>query len=122
MRAIRVAELRRRGGASVRAFGERIAGASNRHSHACWVQAPSGGVQIPQLALQQTIPGSQVVGPHGAPSPEGSSGMHTAWPSRDSQRDPYAHVVTAQGCMPSTHMGIAGHGARTHRTDCRSQY
>ena len=48
--------------------------------------------------------------------------MHSACPSRDSQRDGDAHVVTAQGCRPSTHMGMGGQGARTHRTDCRSQY
>jgi len=52
------------------------------------VHAPSGGVQIPQLALQQTIPGSQLERPHGVPPPSAVIGTHAAWPSCDSQRDP----------------------------------
>jgi hypothetical protein len=32
------------------------------------MQKPSGGVQMPQLSLQQTCPGAQVVGPHGRPT------------------------------------------------------
>jgi hypothetical protein len=34
-------------------------------AQACWVQTPSGGVQIPQLSLQQTSPLVQALGPHG---------------------------------------------------------
>jgi hypothetical protein len=33
------------------------------------MHTPSGGVQMPQLSLQQTWPGGQVVGPHGTPLP-----------------------------------------------------
>jgi hypothetical protein len=36
------------------------------------MQAPSGGVQIPQLALQQTSPAGQTTRPHGSP-PQNSS-------------------------------------------------
>jgi len=32
------------------------------------MQTPSGGVQIPQLSLQQTCPGAQIVGPQGTPA------------------------------------------------------
>jgi len=49
---------------------------------------PSGGVQIPQLALQHTIPGSHVARPHGTPASFEAIGMHTPLPSWDSQRDP----------------------------------
>jgi len=35
---------------------------------AIMMQTPSGGVQMPQLSLQQTCPGAQIVGPHGTPS------------------------------------------------------
>lgn len=31
-------------------------------------QRPPGGVQIPQLSLQQTCPAGQTFGPHGSPS------------------------------------------------------
>jgi hypothetical protein len=34
---------------------------------ACWVHIIPGGVQMPQLALQQTVPCAQVVEPHFTP-------------------------------------------------------
>ena len=37
------------------------------------MQTPSGGVQMPQLSLQQTCPGAQTVGPHGRPTGSGGS-------------------------------------------------
>ena len=37
--------------------------------HACCVQTPSGGVQMPQLSLQQTSPLLQALGPHGVVLP-----------------------------------------------------
>jgi hypothetical protein len=37
----------------------------------CFVQPPFGGVQIPQLALQQTMPAAQRAAPHSGPSGEG---------------------------------------------------
>jgi hypothetical protein len=43
------------------------------------MQRPSGGVQMPQLSLQQTCPGGQIVGPHGMPDSLGGpqkSSMH----------------------------------------------
>jgi hypothetical protein len=36
-------------------------------SHASWMQTPPGGVQMPQLALQQTSPGAQTAGPQAPP-------------------------------------------------------
>ena len=33
--------------------------------HTCWVHTPSGGVQMPQLALQHTSPFWQALGPQG---------------------------------------------------------
>lgn len=42
--------------------------------HAIWMQTPSGGVQMPQLALQHTSPISQVTGPQGSPNATSSSG------------------------------------------------
>ena len=38
-------------------------GASGAASQTCCVQSPSGGVQMPQLVLQQTWPGPQIEGP-----------------------------------------------------------
>jgi hypothetical protein len=32
------------------------------------MQTPSGGVQMPQLSLQHTCPGPQIVGPQGTPT------------------------------------------------------
>lgn len=85
------------------------------------MQAPSGGVQIPQLALQQTMPASHVPRPHG--DPPGGAGIGTQRASRscDSHADPCAQVVAAQGWVPETHLVIGGHGARTQVTVCRSQ-
>ena len=37
------------------------------------MQTPSGGVQMPQLSLQQICPGGQIVGPHGTPGSLGGS-------------------------------------------------
>lgn len=37
------------------------------------MQTPPGGVQMPQLSLQQTCPGAQMVGPHGMPTWPGGS-------------------------------------------------
>ena len=34
---------------------------------------PSGGVQMPQLSLQQISPGGQIVGPQGMPGSGGGS-------------------------------------------------
>ncbi|HVJ91688.1 MAG TPA: hypothetical protein VM580_17925, partial [Labilithrix sp.] len=92
------------------------------YSHACWVHTPSGGVQIPQLALQQTMPGSHITFPHTTPPPEGAKGMQTALPSWDSQRELVMHSVAAHGCVPVTHVGMGGQGARTQTTVLRSQY
>jgi len=33
-----------------------------------WTQPPLGGVQMPQLALQQTSPAAQVTFPHASPA------------------------------------------------------
>ena len=90
-------------------------------SHAIWMQAPSGGVQIPQLALQQTWPGAHVTFPQAAPSPSVASGTHTPSPSCDSQRVFVGHVMAAHGWVPDTHVPMGGHGARTHWTVLTSQ-
>jgi len=46
-------------------------------SQAIWMQEKPGGVQIPQLALQQTVPAPQVTSPQGCPA----FGTHTGSPS-----------------------------------------
>lgn len=94
---------------------------SDAHSHACWVQAPSGAVQIPQLSLQQTWPAPHVAFPHCAPVESAASGMQTPLPSCDSHRESVAQVIAAHGCVPPMHDATGGHGARTHCTVLRSQ-
>ena len=47
--------------ASVQTTGE--------HAHACCVHAPPVGTQMPQLALQHSVPGPQVLKPHAWPLP-----------------------------------------------------
>lgn len=87
---------------------------------------PSGGVQTPQLALQQTMPVAQVARPHGTPAASppvaSASGTQFAWPSRASQRVFVAHMTAAHGCMPVTHVGTGSQGARTHCTVWSSQW
>lgn len=85
------------------------------------MQAPSGGVQIPQLALQQTMPASHVPRPHGVPPAGAGMGTQRASRSCDSHADPCAHVVAAHGWVPETHRATEGHGERRHVTVCRSQ-
>ena len=43
--------------------------------HASWIQAPPGGVQMPQLALQHTWPAGQVALPHVTGGGGGSGGQ-----------------------------------------------
>jgi len=38
-----------------------------------WTQPPLGGVQMPQLALQQTSPAAQVTFPHASPAGFGAT-------------------------------------------------
>jgi len=62
--------------------------------HSCCEQVPSGGVQMPQLELQQTSPLLHVVGPHGT-----TLG---------------GHVIT-QNCGQGTSAGHVGHTIRQPR-------
>jgi hypothetical protein len=52
-------------GVSEASAGATAAAVACAASHTCWLQSPSGGVQIPQLSLQQTWPAPQIEGPHG---------------------------------------------------------
>jgi hypothetical protein len=65
------------------------------------MHAPSGGVQIPQLALQQTCPGGQMVGPHTCRGHNASEhatplGIHMP-PQAGQQVVPAWQSVTAHG-------------------------
>src|SRR5215211_7480892 len=40
---------------------------------ATMMHTPSGGVQMPQLSLQQTCPGAQILGPQATPTSPGGS-------------------------------------------------
>jgi len=64
------------------------------------MQAPSGGVQMPQLALQHTWPAPQVVLPHG--SPPAPVDTHTALPSLSSQVVSIGQSVKAHGLGPTS--------------------
>lgn len=65
------------------------------------IQAPSGGAQMPQLALQQTSPGGHSVGPHGWRGHRSleqgrSGGRH--WPPQAGQQVVLVgHRITAHG-------------------------
>ena len=83
------------------------------------MQTPSGGVQMPQLALQQTWPAAPVEAPQGTPP---VSPTQRAIPSPCWQWVPVGQSIDAQVVESSMHCGIGGHGARMHCTWMTSQW
>ena len=70
------------------------------------MHTPSGGVQMPQLSLQQTSPTGQTVGPHGTPTSPGGSQYISMHPSPSGaqipqlslqQYSPRPHAFTPHG-------------------------
>src|SRR4051794_27817591 len=86
-------------------------------SQASWMHAPSGGVQIPQLALQHTCPAAQVFLPQALPA---LSGTHTASPFSTVQVVWSGQSARLQGFSAgftfATHSATGLHGAWMHCT------
>jgi hypothetical protein len=83
------------------------------------MHTPSGGVQMPQLSLQQTSPGGQVVGPHGTPAGVGSQKISMHPPPIGAQipqlglqqYSPAPHIFPPHGSPTG---GLGGQSSRVH--------